>query len=54
MAPKIRNSSLLDNGSVSTFTWQQIDAVTDELFETVVSVRLGLSYKREFVRELIY
>jgi hypothetical protein len=35
----MRNSPLLDNGSVKTFPWKPIDAVTDELFEMVIYIR---------------
>jgi hypothetical protein len=37
----MRNSPLLDNGSVSTFPLQRIDAVTDELFEKVIYIRFA-------------
>jgi hypothetical protein len=35
----MRDNQLLDNGSVSTFPWQRIDAVSDELFEMVIYIR---------------
>jgi hypothetical protein len=38
-APENRNGPSLDNGSVNTFPRQRIDAVTDEMFEMVVSIR---------------
>jgi hypothetical protein len=41
MAPEYQNSPLVDNGSASTFPRQQMDAVTDELFEMVVSIRFA-------------
>jgi hypothetical protein len=34
----MRNIPLLDNGSVNTFPWQRIDAVSDELFEMVIYI----------------
>jgi hypothetical protein len=37
---------LLDNGSVSTFPWQRIDVVTDELFEVAFYIRFAPRYKR--------
>jgi hypothetical protein len=42
-----RNSPLLDNGSVSTFLLQRIDAVTDELFEIMVSIRFASKLREE-------
>jgi hypothetical protein len=38
---------------VKQFPRQRIDAVTDELLDVVISLRFALSYKREFIRELI-
>jgi hypothetical protein len=35
----MQDSQLLDNGPVSTFPWQRIDAVSDELFEMVNYIR---------------
>jgi hypothetical protein len=34
----MRNSPLLDNGSVNMFPWQRIDAVSDELFKRVIKI----------------
>jgi hypothetical protein len=48
--PETRSGLLLGNGSVSTFPRQQIDAVTDEMFEVLISLRFAPSYKR-FIRE---
>jgi hypothetical protein len=39
---KMRDSQLLDNGSVSTFSCQQIKAISDELFEIVIYIPLAL------------
>jgi hypothetical protein len=35
----MRESQFLDNGSVSTFPWQRIEAVSDEMFEMVIYFR---------------
>jgi hypothetical protein len=45
------NSPLLDNGSVSTFPWQRIDAVSDELFEMVIYIRFASKLQERVVQE---
>jgi hypothetical protein len=47
MVSESQNSPLLDNGSVSTFPRQGIDAVTDELFDLVVSFWFASKLKKE-------
>jgi hypothetical protein len=47
MTPESRNSPLLDNGSLSTFPQQTTDAVTDELFEMVVSIPFSSKLQKE-------
>jgi hypothetical protein len=47
MAPESRNSPLPNNDSVSNFPRQRIDAVTDELFEMVVSIRFASKLQKE-------
>jgi hypothetical protein len=42
----MRDNQLLDNRSVSTFPWQGIDAVSDELFEVVISIRLAWKFQK--------
>jgi hypothetical protein len=38
---QMRDNQLLQNVSVSTFPYQRIDAVSDELFEMVISIRFA-------------
>jgi hypothetical protein len=45
--PESETSPLLDNSSVSTFARQRIEAVTDELFEMVVSIRFASKLQKE-------
>jgi hypothetical protein len=43
----MRNSPLLDNGSVSTFPWKRIDAVSDELFRDGDLYSVGLEVTKK-------
>jgi hypothetical protein len=47
MTPENWNSPFLDNGSLSTFPRKRIDAVTDELFEIMVSIRFASKLQKE-------
>jgi hypothetical protein len=46
------NSPLLENSSVSTFPWQQIDAVSDELFEMVIYIWFASKLQKRSYIEL--
>jgi hypothetical protein len=43
----MRNSPLLDNGSVRTFPWQRIDTVTDELFNMVIYIQFASKLQKK-------
>jgi hypothetical protein len=43
----MRDSQLLDNGSVSTFSWQRIEAGSNELFEMLINIRFASKLRKE-------
>jgi hypothetical protein len=38
---QMRDSQLLDNGSVNTFPWQRIGVVSNELFEVFINIQFA-------------
>jgi hypothetical protein len=56
MTPERWNSPLLNNGWVSMFPWQQIDAVTDGTVRDggLYSVRFEVTEKVEFSRKCLH
>jgi hypothetical protein len=48
----MRNSQLLDNVSGNTFSWQRIDAVSDELLEIAIYIRFASTLQKRSYSEL--
>jgi hypothetical protein len=48
----MRDSPVLDNGSVNMFPWQLIEAVSDELFEMVIYGRFASKLQKRSYSQL--